>query len=392
MAAPTPGPAHTPHIARLDVLRALAFLGVYTFHMTGPFPALKLTWNGNWFNYANWPPVLYWLLPVGMGWLGVPLFFVLSGFCIHYSTLKRGGAGHFSTGDFYWRRWLRIYPTYFVCVIVCALLAPWLPIKYFSNWQEATGQLTTHLLMIHNLVKMTFEGINGPMWSLGVEAQFYLLYPFLLLVMRRRLSWGQCLCVALALNFLIATWLSFKSHAYEMTPIRSTFSFPLVTWCDWILGAMLAEAYVEGRPLFRRPALWLLGSGALLLFAMNFRPLYVQGFLFSSVFFAAMMQGYLSWRSPLAWVERALAPVGLISYSLYLWHQPVQLLVMRWGQTRGLDNAPVVFAVYNAVVASVILFPLAWLSYRVLETAVPRWLATMAKKKRAVVVADVAAG
>jgi peptidoglycan/LPS O-acetylase OafA/YrhL len=321
----------------------------------------------------------------------VPLFFVLSGFCIHYSTLKRRDKGEFSTGDFYWRRWLRIYPTYFVCVIVCALLAPWLPIKYFSNWQEVTGQLTTHLLMIHNLVKMTFEGINGPMWSLGVEAQFYLLYPFLLLVMRPRLSWGQCLCVALALNFVIATYLSLKSQPYEMTPIRSTFSFPFVTWCDWILGAMLAEAYVEGRPLFRRPNAWLVGSGALLLLAMNFRPLYVQAFLFSSVFFAVVMQRYLARRTPLAWVERALVPVGLISYSLYLWHQPVQLLVMRWGQVHGLDQTPVLFALFNALVASAILFPLAWLSYRVFETAVPRWLAGLAKKKSAPPVADTAA-
>jgi peptidoglycan/LPS O-acetylase OafA/YrhL len=391
MAEPAPGPSHTPHIARLDVLRALAFLGVYTFHMTGPFPALKLTWNGNWFDYSHWPAALYPLVPVGMGWLGVPLFFVLSGFCIHYSTLKRRGKGKFSTDDFYWRRWLRIYPTYFVCVIVCALLAPWLPIKYFSNWQEVTGQLTTHLLMIHNLVKMTFEGINGPMWSLGVEAQFYLLYPFLLLVMRRRLSWGQCLCVALALNFVIATCLSLKSQPYEMTPIRSTFSFPLVTWCDWILGAMLAEAYVEGKPLFSRPNAWLVGSGAMLLLAMNFRPLYVQSFLFSSVFFAVVMQRYLARRTPLAWVERALVPIGLISYSLYLWHQPVQLLVMRWGQVHGLDQTPVLFALFNAVVASAILFPLAWLSYRAFETAVPRWLAGLVKKKSAPPVADAAA-
>ena len=116
MAEPATGPTHTPHIARLDVLRALAFLGVFTFHMTGPFLFLKITWNGNWADFSAWPPVLYGLLPVAFGWLGVPLFFVLSGFCIHYSTLKR--TAPFATGDFYWRRFLRIYPAYFVCVVV----------------------------------------------------------------------------------------------------------------------------------------------------------------------------------------------------------------------------------------------------------------------------------
>jgi peptidoglycan/LPS O-acetylase OafA/YrhL len=386
MAAPAPGPSHTPHIARLDVLRALAFLGVYTYHLTGPFPALKLTWSGNWFNYAHWPAVLYPLLPIGMGWLGVPLFFVLSGFCIHYSTLKRGGEGKFSTGDFYWRRWLRIYPTFFVCVVVCSLLSPLLLIKYFNGWQ-----VVTHLLMIHNFFKVTFEGINGPMWSLGVESQFYLLYPFLLLVMRRRLSWGQCLAVALVLNFVLATFFSLRSQPYALSPIRSNFSFPLVTWCDWILGAALAEAYVEGRPLFSRPNAWLVGSGVMLLLSLTFRPLFVQSFLFSSVFFAVVMQRYLARRAPLAWVERALAPIGLISYSLYLWHQPVQILVGRLGYALQLNQTLVLFAVFNAVVASAILFPLAWLSYRTLETAVPKWLAGLVKKKSAPPVADAAA-
>jgi peptidoglycan/LPS O-acetylase OafA/YrhL len=386
MSAPAPGPSHTPHIARLDVLRALAFLGVYTFHMTGPFPALKLTWNGNWFDYSHWPAVLYPLLPVGMGWLGVPLFFVLSGFCIHYSTLQRGGEGKFSTGDFYWRRWLRIYPTYFVCVIICALLSPWLLIKYFNGWQ-----VVTHLLMIHNLFKETFEGLNGPLWSLGVESQFYLLYPFLLLVMRRRLSWGQCLGVALICNLVLTTYFSLTSEPYQMNHTRTTFSFPLVTWCDWILGAALAEAYVEGKPLFTRPNAWLVGSAVMLLLSLNYRPLWVQGFLFGSVFFAVVMQRYLSWRAPLGWLERALVPIGLISYSLYLWHQPVQLLVVRWGYEHQLDQTPVWFAVFNAVVASIFLFPLAWLSYRVFETTVPRWLAGLVKKKRAPVVADAAA-
>jgi len=370
---PAPTLTTTPHIARLDVLRALAFLSVYTYHMTGTFSFLKLTWNGNWLNYSNWPPVLYFMLPVGFGWLGVPLFFVLSGFCIHYSTLQ--SAKTFEVGNFYWRRFLRIYPAYFVCVVICSLLSPWLQPKYFDAWQ-----VISHLLMIHNYTKMTFEGINAALWSLAVEMQFYLLYPFLLLVMRRRLSWGQCLAVALIFNAVLQLYFSLTSRPYEMNHTRPTFSFPLVTWCDWILGAALAEAYLTGKPLFTRPNVWLVFSAVMLLLALNFRPLYVQGYLFGSVFFAVVMQRYLAVHAPLLRFERWLVPIGLISYSLYLWHGPVLLLVEGWGKSYHLDADPLRFAIYIILAGSVILFPFAWLSHRLLELTVPRWLAATVKK------------
>jgi peptidoglycan/LPS O-acetylase OafA/YrhL len=383
MAASPPAPAHTPHIARLDVLRALAFLGVFAFHMTGPYLFLKITWNGNWADFSQWPPVLYWLLPVGFGWLGVPLFFVLSGFCIHYSTLKRKAP--FVTGDFYWRRFLRIYPAYIVCVIGCALLAPWLPEKYSDGAGQVAWQLVTHVLMVHNFTKMTFAGLNGALWSLAVEVQFYLLYPLLLLVMRRRwrMSWAQCLAVALVLNVVLYVYFSLTSKPYEMTHTRPTFSFPLVTWCTWILGAALAESYVEGKPLFTRPNAWLIGSALMLLAALVFRPLYVQGYLFSSVFFAVVLQRYLVVHAPLWTLERALAPVGLISYSLYLWHGPALQLVELWGSAWHLYSTPLQEAVYIALAGSALLFPFAWLSYRLCEVAAPKWIAALASRRNA---------
>jgi peptidoglycan/LPS O-acetylase OafA/YrhL len=358
------GPTHTPHIARLDVLRALAFLGVYFFHMTGPFLFLKLTWNGQFIDYSHWPRDLYPLLPIAFGWQGVTLFFVLSGFCIHYATLRRKTP--FTTGDFYWRRFLRIYPAYIVCVAVCSVLSPWLPVKYFNAWQ-----VVAHVFMVHNFFKFTFAGINGALWSLAVESQFYLLYPLLILWMRRRLSWGQCLIVALAFNLCFQIYFSLTSEAYAMNPVRTTWSFPLVTWCDWILGACLADAYVSGRPLFPRGNLWLAGSAIMLLIALNIRSLNVQGYLFGSVFFAALMQRYLAVSGPLLLVERLLASIGLISYSLYLWHGPVLQLVEVWGAIHHVYSTPLGQGIYIVLVASAILFPLAWISYQLLEVAGP---------------------
>jgi peptidoglycan/LPS O-acetylase OafA/YrhL len=374
---PSPlGPGHTPHIARLDVLRAMAFLGVYMVHMLGPFPFFKLTWNGNLLNYSKWPAELYPLLPIAFGWLGVPLFFVLSGFCIHYSTLRRKAP--LQTGDFYWRRFLRIYPAYFACVVVCSILSPWLPEKYFDAWQ-----VISHILMIHNFTKYTFVGLNGSLWSLGVEFQFYLLYPLLILALRRRMNWGQCLAISLVFNACLQIVFSLTSEPYAMNHTRATWSFPLVTWCDWILGAALAEAYVERKPLFPRVNLWLIGSAIMLLISLNIRVLNVQAFLFASVFFTVVMQRYLFTTAPLRWIERCLVPIGIISYSLYLWHGPVMMLVEVWGSKHHAYSTLFGQGFYIATVTSLFLFPLAWLSYRVFEVAAPAALRALVEKRKA---------
>jgi len=369
------------HISRLDVLRAAAFLAVFTFHISGSFPFFKLTWTGVFLDYSAWPKETLFLLPVSFGWLGVALFFVLSGFCIHYSTLRRKTA--FTTPDFYWRRFLRIYPAYIVCLIVVTILSPWLPIRYFNFWQIAS-----HVLMVHNFFKATFFGLNGVLWSLGVETQFYLLYPLLIYLVHRRMSWSQCLVMALIFNIFFQIYFSLTAEAYAMTPVRTTWSFPLVTWCDWILGACLAEAYVKKEPVFRREGLWLAGSGIMLIIALNIRTLNVQAYLFSSVFFAVLMQRYLSIQAPLNRIERGLVPVGLVSYSLYLWHQPILLLLDEWASAHHLYTTPLRQAFIEVVAGTAFLAPIAVISYYLFEIGAPAWIRAACAKRELAAVAD----
>jgi peptidoglycan/LPS O-acetylase OafA/YrhL len=154
--------------------------------------------------------------------------------------------------------------------------------------------------------------------------------------------------------------------------VSVSWSFPLVTWCDWILGVCVAEAYVAGRRLFRAENAWLVFSALMLVAALNFRMLCSQGFLFGAVFFAVVLQRYLAVRAPLQWFERALIPVGVISYSLYLWHEPLMMLVDRWGARLHLVAAPWAHVAWDVAVTSTLLTVIAGASYYFLEVGAPK--------------------
>ena len=361
------------HIPRMDVLRAVAFLAVYCVHFTGSFRDDRVQFNGLWLSYAHFRPDLFFLRPMAFGWLAVPLFFVISGFCVHLSTLRR--EGNVTVRDFYWRRFVRIYPAYIVAVVLCSLLAPLL-----TEPKLTTVSFISHVFMVHNLVKPAFFGIDRPMWSLGVEIQFYLLYPLLLHLVRR---WGgieRTFVFALGMNIFFQIAFALWRGA-GLNPVSPAWSFPLVTWCDWILGAVLAEALVAGRPVFRHEWRWLIGTGALTIFALHFKPLNAQAFLLASAFSAVLIQIYVTRRSTLNLAERFLVPIGLASYSLYLWHEPMIEICDGVAKWAGLDRAAWSHALFDVGATSLLLVPIGWLSYRVLEVGAGRVLRGGARRE-----------
>jgi peptidoglycan/LPS O-acetylase OafA/YrhL len=354
------------HIARVDVLRAAAFLGVFFYHFSQSLPGWGFQWRGLFPDYSKWSAPNYPVLPLEFGWVGVALFFVISGFCIHLSLLKR--IESFSAKSFFVRRFLRIYPAYLVNMVVVLAFNPWFPTRYLNGWQ-----VVTHLLMVHNLFKATFYGINTAMWSLGVEWQFYLLVPLLLW---GRKKWGleRCLVLALVLNQVSAIVL-FLTHPAATKPVSPEWSFPLVTWCDWILGACLAESYSRGKALFTHRGAWLIGSFIALLVTLHVRTMNVQSYLVSSIFFAVLMDGYLDTAQPLRWLERVvLVPVGLVSYSLYLWHGLAIQLVLKLGRALAWPETSLVQWLIYFPLAALLVGAVSWASFRFVEVGVPRWV------------------
>jgi peptidoglycan/LPS O-acetylase OafA/YrhL len=321
-----------PHLAPLDGLRAIAVAAVMAFH-TG----------------AGWA--------VG-GFLGVDVFFVLSGFLITVLLVREfQRRSRVSLPRFYARRALRLLPAVTLMCAVVLVIGPvgtgiaarnalWKAVAgtifYFQNWQQAY-----HLIPILQLTDHT--------WSLAIEEQFYLVWPTLLiatLLIARRLGRDPlraALFVAIALAAVsaiekIVMWSGSGSMArlYYGTDTRAD---------SLLIGAAVGICYVSGRLAPMRRALTTLAPVALLIIVITFgfahdnsARLYQDGGLTAFALASAVLIGGVALEpgSPLG-RALAIAPLvwlGRISYGLYLWHWPIYRylhearLGLSWGPTQ----------------------------------------------------------
>jgi peptidoglycan/LPS O-acetylase OafA/YrhL len=140
-------------------------------------------------------PLLY---PLLFGFAGVPLFFVLSGFCIHLRWAQAAAAGDKPLLRFFpfWkRRFHRLFPPYLAALalsIIAVALLGRLRAEWFTAWDVGL-----HLLLLHNFSWATAYSFNNPFWTLGIEEQLYLAY-FLLVPLRARWGWPRTLAACLA--------------------------------------------------------------------------------------------------------------------------------------------------------------------------------------------------
>jgi peptidoglycan/LPS O-acetylase OafA/YrhL len=336
----------------VDVLRAVAILMVVAFHSFGPIYGEFLPWSG-WFRNIELPPSqqLLWFYPITFGWVGVPIFFVLSGFCIHLSFLHNR---NFDITLFFWRRFWRIYPAYFISLLAFTILSG---INLFSY--TGSAQFFTHMLFLQNMSDSTFFGINPSFWSIAVEVQLYLLFP-LLIFLRARFGIVRCLQISLAIGLLfraiaVTLW-GIPEHL--ITPALTS---PLITWFDWILGAFVAEHFFDRRPAFNSKQVWLSWLIPLAIVTTIFKPLTIFSFSFAAVISAIILDAaiYIRWQKSL-WIN-FLTLIATISYSIYLWHQPLLLPI-----TRQLSNS-----IGSPIIAWLLFIPLiilgSWISHRYFE-------------------------
>ncbi len=264
----------------------------------------------------------------GVGVYGVWLFFVLSGFLITGILLRerdrvRSGMMTLGVGlrTFYVRRFLRLFPAYYLLLFVLAItgLVPgfrqdfvWY-VTYMSNWLMAA--------------RGSFPGGTGHLWSLAVEEQFYLVWPLLILLApARRLPWLFIGAILIAL--MSRAVIQMFSGIGVMAPTFSNFD-------SLALGALLAwhEHQQPGRIAVRRRFLRLaLYAGCLLIFATfclsvvaqrGWRVLNVTEALGASLVSVWLVSSAASQSSAVGTKLLSLAPIvylGKISYGLYLYH------------------------------------------------------------------------
>jgi len=307
--------SETTHLLRLDALRGAAIVGVLLFHCYNyAFQSEPLPWHGLWRTAVDRRASAYLLYPLTFGWTGISLFFVLSGFVIHYSRLR---SKSFEIRSFFWRRFWRIYPAYLAALLFFTALQ-W----HRSRWDFALPeQFLTHLFAVHNFTEATYYGINPSFWSLAVEIQFYLLYPLVLLI-RHRFGTGRMLLVALVVS------LTARTVGYSITdwnlPIRNTLWGGTATlWFDWVLGAYIAEQFVLGRRVFRHPILVAVLLGAMFVAMDSYRPTSQLCITIASLLSAVLIEAAVWSTAPARQLTRLLGRFGLFSYSFYLWHQPL---------------------------------------------------------------------
>lgn len=317
----------------IDVLRGAAALAVVFFHTTrGTLPGV-----GN--DQSLW--LLPVALPVSLGFSGVFLFFVISGFCIHLKWARQQAETGSAETDFaaFWKRRIRrLYPPYLVALSLFVFLL-WMEGVPISPVGNPGWDIGLHLLMLHNLDPTTSLTINGVFWTLAIEEQLYLAY-FLLLVIRRRLSWFWTLALCLAVRI---GWFALAFAIHRLWGgIIVVQEAAAAHWFVWVLGAWSVEAafglvkrppwttsvtvsatclsVAAGLSIFSRVSahqtavsdfIWLINDP---LWGVGFFVLINRLVWFETVQNAARsLQGFA--------VTRWLGKVGLFSYSLYLTHE-----------------------------------------------------------------------
>jgi len=306
----------TSRIAHIDGLRAIAVLLVIGYHAGVP--------------------------GFGGGFVGVDIFFVISGYLIINHIVDELGRGAFSVKLFYARRALRLLPPLFVMLAVSTLVATVILVSPYE-WKWYTQSAITAALSASNIYFLSRQGyfdINAsekPLlhtWSLGVEEQFYLVVPLLLLACfalaaRWRANSYGVLAIAGAAIFVV----SLAGCIWQTPETGRNFAFYLPYWRAWEFAAGGAIGFLATRPLGR---IGLVGyeiaglAGLALLLASNLlidETMAFPGCLAIAPVAATVLLIACGLAAPRSVAPRLLSlpgltGIGLVSYGWYLWHWP----------------------------------------------------------------------
>ena len=228
-------PRATDHLAPLDGLRGIAIALVVWFHVW------QITWLaadvkmfGATFNF-NWI--------AEDGFVGVDLFFFISGFCLFYPYARTlfDGTKRQDVATFAYRRAIKIMPSY-VFAIAAMIALGW---AKFDSPADALRQVGLHLLFVHTWWNDSYGSINGVLWSLATEVQFYAIFPLVAWAAMRR-PWLTFAAMAVVANAYRIAFAGDADVVHKIDQLPGTLD---------LFGAGMLAAYVFRLVATRAPAL-----------------------------------------------------------------------------------------------------------------------------------------
>jgi peptidoglycan/LPS O-acetylase OafA/YrhL len=311
----------------LDGLRGIAVLLVLWYHI----------WEISWLPAPH--PWLQFIPETGFA--GVDLFFYISGFVIVYPFVKALVHGNPlpSWSHFAYRRAIKIVPSYLLSIVAVIAIG----YAHFANAGEALRDIGTHLLFIHTWWGDTYGSINGVLWTLAVEVEFYAIFPLLWLAFKPY-PW-------LTAAAMVGASLLYRTHAAQCCFHTSMglLVYNLPGYLDvFAAGMVSALVYVRVRDNAARwhaPVATLAAIGGFVMLTLLLQNLWsirltdqwstawqIDNRTLVAVAFTLMGLGSLL--AVPAWQRLLANPVLLffaaISYNLYLYHQPLARLLLKW--------------------------------------------------------------
>ncbi|MBB3018707.1 peptidoglycan/LPS O-acetylase OafA/YrhL [Microvirga lupini] len=322
-------------VPEIQGLRAVAVLAVLFYHI--------------------WP----WILPGG--YVGVDVFFVISGYLITGSLLKEAeGSGRINIGAFYARRIRRLLPAATVVSLAVALAIPLFP---KGQWADLANSIVASALYVQNwflaaeAVNYLADDAKGPMnhfWSLSVEEQYYILWPLILMPVLHFARWSALSPRASFGWFVGLIGLGSLAYSVWLTPVTPGVAYFVTTTRAWELALGGALAVIPVRHFIASSMRAVLGGVGLLAivlacvvysdqtsfpgYAATLPTLGAAAVILASGAHVPLSAGRIL-------NTRAFQYLGDISYSLYLWHWPVIVIYETVvGRAVGLRSGVAVFA------------------------------------------------
>ena len=318
----------TNYIRGLDGLRAVAILWVMLGHVSAA---------------SKWEAVTGYqkafTLVASAGWVGVQLFFVISGFLITKILLKDKGKPK-QLSHFYMRRSLRIFPIYYLTLATLFIIIP--ALGYTLEWlSQETEHQAWYWTYMNNWIRPYIYNKGLPhLWSLAIEEQYYLIWPFFVIFLQRK--WLIGVCAFMVISAPIFRYLLFYFYQTDLENVgpRAAYNFTFARWDAIALGSLLAILAQSDQALswLKQHQLKLfIGSSLLILlqvaFTRTFNAVGEGGFellnqtytcvlFFIVVFFVATNDQLRL----INWLE--FSPVKLIgkySYAMYIFHLPIMV-------------------------------------------------------------------